>query len=45
MIISYNNISHHRNDKKEVLSYVLVVIDGVWISEQIYWSLTGRSYK
>jgi hypothetical protein len=28
-----------------VLSRVLVTIDGVWIGEQIYWTLTGRTYK
>jgi hypothetical protein len=26
-------------------SRILVTIDGVWIGESVYWTLSGRNYK
>jgi hypothetical protein len=28
-----------------VLSRVLVIVEGIWISESIYWIFTGRKHK
>jgi hypothetical protein len=28
-----------------IFSRVLVIVDGVWIGEYIYWTLTSRNYK
>jgi hypothetical protein len=35
----------HQGTKDIILSRVLVIIDGVWIGNWIYWPLTGRNYK
>jgi hypothetical protein len=39
------NIWHVNSIFWLLLSRVLVTVDGVWIGEYIYWTLTSRNYK